>query len=250
MLSSDKTAKIDDALIESEKSKAIAAIAAGLAHELRNPLTIISTTAEYCMQVHDDPDLQDALSAIVKAADNAERILRDLLNFARPAPNILEDVQPQWLIKSTASMIAARIKTRGINLNLDLPRNLPPIAVDSKRLQQALLNFMLNAIDAMTTGGTLTVSAREAPGTCLEIAVADTGCGFTPEQMKHLFEPFRTTKTGGVGLGMAVSRSIIKAHDGTIRVESEPGSGSTITVKLPAASNTKAATIVQECKTG
>ena len=181
MISSEKSVQIDDTLIESEKSKAIAAIAAGLAHELRNPLTIISTTAEYCMQVHDDPGLHEGLSSIIKAADNAERILRDLLNFARPAPNILEDVQPAWLIKSTASMIAARIKARGVNLELDLPGDLPAIIADAKRLQQALLNFMLNAVDAMPPGGTLAVSAREASDDEIEIAVDDTGCGFTQE---------------------------------------------------------------------
>ena len=227
--------RLEERMIETEKMKAIGLIAAGMAHELRNPLAIISATAECCLQAEDDPDLASGLESIMNAARSAEKVIGELLTFARPAPDFFEPVQLGKLLQSTVSMVSAECRKRGVEIELDLPDDCPVANADRNKLQQALLNFMLNGAEAMGTGGLLAVSARMAGGSSIEIAIADTGPGMTAEQLSRVFEPFYSTKRGGVGLGMSISKKIILAHQGHVRIDSSPGSGTTVRIALPAA---------------
>jgi len=227
--------RLEQSLIESEKMKAIGMIAAGLAHELRNPLAIISATADYCLQVAEDPDVCGGLESIANAVQSADKIIRDLLNFARPAPDHFEPVSVGAMVHSTVGMLAAECRKRGVDVNVDLPCELPPVRADRGKLQQALLNFTLNGVEAMDEGGTLTITARPTEGRTVEIEIADTGRGLAPDELERVFEPFFSTKTGGVGLGMPISRKIIEAHEGHVRIDSSPGKGATVRIALPAA---------------
>ena len=227
--------RLEQSLIESEKMKAIGMIAAGLAHELRNPLAIISTTAEYCAQIADDPDVCSGLESIVNAVGSADKIIRDMLNFARPAPDHFEPVSVESIVHSTVGMLAAECRKRGVDVELDLPGESPMVRADRGKLQQAMLNFMLNGVEAMDEGGTLTVAARPAAGRTVQIEIADTGRGLAPDELGRVFEPFFSTKAGGVGLGMPISRKIIEAHQGHVSIDSQPGEGTTVRIGLPAA---------------
>ena len=227
--------ELEESLLESEKMKAVGLMAAGLAHELCNPIAIINSTAEYCMQTQDDEELESAFETILNATGQAEKVIRELLNFARPAPNHFELCSPGDLLRATAGMVAAQCKTHRVKLVVDLPDALPAINADRSRLQQALLNFLLNGIEAMEQGGTLAVAARPVGQTTLEIQISDTGAGMTPEQRQRVFEPFFTGKHGGVGLGMPNARRIVTAHRGKVTISSEPGEGTIVTIVLPAA---------------
>jgi len=229
------TSAIDEAFVEAQKSKALATFAAGLAHELRNPLTVVDTTAQYCLEIADDAELRSSLLSIVKAARAAEAILAELLNFARPAAYTFEPVAVGDVIRSTACMIAAKCRKHGIDVAVSLPPSLPAIRADRARLQQALLNFMLNAVESMASGGTLTLAADALPGGCVEVLIADTGCGMSAEQLEKTFQPFYSTKPKGVGLGMPISRKIVLAHRGDVTVESAPDAGTAVRISLPAA---------------
>jgi len=225
--------KLEERLIESEKMKAIALIAAGMAHELRNPLTVINTTAECGQQLTADDDSRESFEVIINAVRSADKVIRDLLQFARPAPQYLQPVAVGELIEVSMNMISARARKQGVQVELHLANSLPSVNADRGKLQQALLNFMLNAIEAMQSGGVLSLQAAPRNG-AVDITIADTGCGMSKDEMARVFEPFFTTKRGGVGLGMAVSRKIIDAHQGQVMIDSAKGRGTTVKISLPA----------------
>ena len=227
--------KLEENLLESEKMKSVAMMAAGLAHELRNPIAIISATAEYCLEIQDNEELESGCTSIMNAAAQAEKVISDLLNFTSPAPAQFEPVSLNELLSSTAQMVAAQGAAQGVKITPDLPPSLPPVNAERSRLQQALLNFMLNGIEAMGCGGTLTIEAESTEDESAEIRITDTGCGMTPEELQRAFEPFFTTKGGGVGLGMPNAGRIIKAHKGQVMLYSEAGEGTTVRIVLPAA---------------
>lgn len=226
--------KLEENLLESEKMKVVGLMATRLAHELRNPMTVINATAECCLEMQDDPELATALASILNAAGQAEKIIRDLLGFARPAPSRFEPVSLHELLKATAGMLSAQCRKHRVKLALGLPHWLPTINADRSRLQQAIMNFMLNGIEAMQPAGTLTVTAGQVGEAAVEVRIADTGSGMTAEQLKQVFELFFTTKPDGVGLGMANAKKIVKAHGGKVNLESVPGTGTTVTITLPA----------------
>ncbi|HUS57442.1 MAG TPA: ATP-binding protein [Planctomycetota bacterium] len=225
--------RLEARLIESEKMKAIGLIAAGMAHELRNPLAVISTTAECGQQMTDDADVAESFETIMNAVQSADKVIRELLNFARPAPDYFQPVAIGELLATTMSMVAARARKQGVQMEIDAPDSLPMVHADRGKLQQALLNFMLNSIDAMQEGGSLSLAAC-ARGGGLEITIADTGCGMSKEEQARLFEPFFSTKRGGVGLGMSVSKKIIDSHQGRVEIDSAAGRGTVLKVLLPA----------------
>ena len=227
--------KLEENLLESEKMKVVGLMATRLAHELRNPITVMTATAECCLETQDDPELEAAFASILNAAGQAEKIIRDLLGFARPAPSRFEPVSLHELLKATAGMLSAQCRKHRVKLALGLPHRLPPINADGSRLQQAIVNFMLNGIEAMQPGGTLTVTAGQVGEAAVEVRITDTGSGMTPEELEQVFELFFTTKPDGVGLGMANAKKIVKAHHGKVGLESVPGRGTTVTITLPAA---------------
>src|SRR5574340_1287290 len=174
--------------------------------------------------------LQDGLSRIA-------RTVRQLLDFARESPPRMSRVNVGLLLERCLSLLAHELAERKIACSRSLSAELPEISADPQQLEQVFVNLLMNALDAMTEGGTLTVSAaqREGESHLLEVMVADTGAGIPAQHIPRIFDPFFTTKEvgKGTGLGLSVSYGIIKAHGGSIEAASEPGKGSTFKVLLP-----------------
>ncbi len=210
-------------------------LAAGLAHEIRNPLAGIAGVIEIVSR--DLPPGSAARSVIKDAKEEAiqiNRILTDLLETARPKP-------PQFQVKDLAgtaehAVMFARQQaiTKGIRIELDTGEPIPPVDHDPNQMNQVLLNLLLNAIQAMDKAGTIHVSLRRDRESAI-ITVADQGKGIAPEILPNIFRPFFTTKGHGTGLGLSLARRIVESHGGTITARSEVGKGTQFMVRLPIA---------------
>lgn len=226
-------------LVESHKMRAIGGLTAGVAHELNNPLNNIILTSEVLKDSYkemSDEDLQDIANDLVTQGERAQRVVKNLLDFARESETQTEYLHIEKLVDDTVQLAKNQIKLSKIKLELQVDENLPPIYGDKELLKQVLLNLLLNAIDAMPGGGALTIKVSEEKETgFLTVRVSDTGQGIPAHILGSVFNPFFTTKpTGkGTGLGLAVSRGIVEKHGGDIEVESKPKEGATFTVHLP-----------------
>lgn len=236
-------------LIQSRKIAAIGTLTAGIAHELNNPINNIAISAEALEEDFDRLDREEALAIIHDIQHQSERaseIVRDLLDFARSEQPEMELLNLAELIQTSVKLVRNQLSIAGIQEDLDLPQNLPLVHGDRKSLQQVFLNLFINAIQAMTAGGTLKVklsqaanppwqAAAEAHQPWLQVEVTDTGEGIDPKHLPHIFDPFFTTKSvgKGTGLGLSVSYGIIKKHNGFIEVRSQKGQGTTFTILLP-----------------
>jgi two-component system NtrC family sensor kinase len=192
-------------------------------------------------------DLNDSVRAdletIARETDRVRRIVRGLLDFARETRLQEEPAELNTLVRATVSLVANQALIRGIRLDSHLAEGLPVRSLDRSQMQSVLMNLLLNAIDATSPGGTITVTTALAPspdgagGNGLALAVRDTGCGIPPQNLARLFEPFFTTKEPGrgTGLGLSVSQGIVERHGGVLLVESQVGQGSTFTIWLPVA---------------
>ncbi len=215
-------------------------LAAGLAHEIRNPLAGIAGVIEIISR--DLPPGSAARSVIKDAKEEAlqiNRILTDLLETARPKP-------PQFQVKDLAGTVEHAVMfarqqavTKGIRIELDKGEEIPPVDHDPSQMNQVLLNLLLNAIQAMDKPGAIYVSLRRDRDAAL-LTIADQGKGIAPEVLPNIFRPFFTTKGHGTGLGLSLARRIVEAHGGTITVRSEVGKGTQFMVRLPIAHQTAA----------
>ncbi len=224
-------------LVRQERLAVLGQLAGGVGHELRNPLTVILTAIYYLKLVQPDADeqIKKYLIMIEKEARTAEKIVSDLLDFARNKSANREPAAVSTLVRSVLERYPV---PSSVNVTLELPSNLPPVYIDPRQIEQVLGNLVVNACQAMPDGGKLLLSAG-MKGEMAVIAVTDTGTGISPENMRRLFEPLFTTKTKGIGLGLAVSQRLAEANGGRIEVQSESGKGSTFTVSLPVYSTMK-----------
>jgi signal transduction histidine kinase len=226
-------------LVESHKLRAIGDLTAGVAHELNNPLNNIILTSEVLKDNYRElsaDELADIAHDLVTQGERAQKVVKNLLDFARESETQTEYFRIAQLIDDTLELAKNQIKLSGITLEVQVPDNLPPIYGDRDLLKQVLLNLVLNAIDAMRGGGKLSIKVGEEKDTgFMKVEVTDTGEGIPSHLLQSIFNPFFTTKpTGqGTGLGLAVSRGIIENHGGDIEVSSTPGDGATFTVHLP-----------------
>jgi signal transduction histidine kinase len=226
-------------LLQSGKIAAIGTLTAGIAHELNNPINNIVLTAEALkedLSTLDQGEAQDLIHDILVQSQRASEIVRNLLDFSRSEQPVSEPVNIVQILRDTLKLVQNQVVLSGVEVERDLPSDLPIIHGNPKTLQQVFLNLLINAIQAMRDGGTLAVRARtENGGQWLKVEVADTGIGIDPEDLPHIFEPFYTTKEvgRGTGLGLSVSYSIAQKHGGHIEVKSHKGEGSTFTVVLP-----------------
>jgi two-component system NtrC family sensor kinase len=235
----ERTAELRTAqenLIRSEKLASLGKIAAGVAHEINNPLTSILINTALLIEARkpDDPDAE-ALNMIADETNRCAQIVKQLLEFSRQRPAQESPTDINELIERTAQILEKQALVRNIRIVKRLERPFPEIELDKAKLQQVFSNLMINAVEAMPPeGGTLTVTSRlDAAAGQIEVEFADTGVGIRKENLDKLFDPFFTTKTMGTGLGLAVSYGIVRQRGGTITVESEIGRGSVFTVKLP-----------------
>jgi len=225
--------RLEQEAIRSEKLKAISTLAAGMAHEIKNPLTAIKTFSESVSEFRDDPTFMKQYNETMPAEiSRIQRIVQDLLNFAKPKSPELKPVELGPLIHSTVSLLSSELSKRHIHWTVTCQHNGAAPQADADQLRQVLINLVQNAAEAMPDGGTLTITTQTNDGHW-ELQVSDTGQGIPKELLPKIFDPFVTTKEHGNGLGLAMVYSIIQAHHGTIHVASTPGHGTTFTLRLP-----------------
>lgn len=221
-------------LVEKEKMVAIGQIASGIAHEIGNPLSSISSVVQMLKRAHSPALKTEQLDLIETHIQRISAIVRQLVTLARPAPAKWDLVDLGQVLDEAIRLIRFDRRARNVEITLDRPSTLPRSHGIANELQQVFINLALNALDAMPDGGKLALRAVNR-GRHLVLHVEDTGSGILPEVGRRVFEPFFTTKEpgSGTGLGLAVSYGIVQKHGGTIGFESVPGNGTTFTVQLP-----------------
>jgi PAS domain S-box-containing protein len=237
----DQTEKkrMDDYLLRVERSAALGRIAAGIAHEIRNPLAGIYTTVQNLESEFGDEDFRKSdLKTILQEIDRVERLIRGILDLVRPVPMHREEFDIHDLLSATLCLIKKEMAKKKIDLTMEFKAGQSSIKADPHRLRQVFLNLVLNAIESINGKGRIVISTEAAQRgrnekDWLSVSFRDSGSGIRPEHMSRIFDPFFTTKSGGTGLGLPVTHRIIEDHRGMIEVESEPGRGTVIRVLLP-----------------
>jgi signal transduction histidine kinase/DNA-binding response OmpR family regulator len=229
-----------DQVVVSERLKALGEMAAGVAHDFNNLLAAVLGRAELLLGRALPDDLRQGLEVIHRAALDGARAVRRLQDFSSKRPARLDDPhEVAQFVREVLAFLEPRLHDevgrQGATIDVALDLQGGVVRGDAAELRDALLNIINNALDAMPTGGRLAIRSRVAAGE-VEIIVADTGCGMSADTVAHIFDPFFTTKAGrGMGLGMSVTHGVIRRHGGRIRIESQPGQGTTVTVVLAAA---------------
>jgi len=225
-----------ESLFRSEKLATVGRLAAGVAHEVGNPLGAIAGYAEVArsrLPPGTAPDLREALDRIAAAADRIDHTVRGLLDFARPAPLELRPVSVAAALEAAMDLARVQPRLRGVEVVVELSPDLPPVLADERQLCQVFLNLLLNAGDAMEGQGRVEVGGR-AGADALEITMMDSGPGIPPQDLARMFDPFFTTKDPGAGsgLGLAICHSIIDSFGGTIDAANSPDGGAVFTLRL------------------
>ena len=231
----DEMKKINAQLFRSEKLASLGKLAAGVAHEINNPLTGILTNSSLLLEdmEKDDPKYED-VEVMVKETIRCREIVKRLLDFARQTQPQKRLANINALIETIILLVRNQTSFRNILIEKDLDTSLPDILVDPDQVQQVFVNIILNAAEAMTKGGSLTIrSMPSRDKSSIVITFVDTGPGIPEEVRERIFDPFYTTKEHGTGLGLSISYGIIEQHGGTISVDSTAGRGSTFTISLP-----------------
>jgi two-component system sensor histidine kinase HydH len=224
--------RLEQEVARSQRLASVGSLAAGVAHEIRNPLSSLKGFATYFRDRHGaDPEDGKIATIMIQETERLNRVIGQLLEFARPPQLDRKPTNLAALVRQALDLVEERARASGVALRTE-PADLPEIRVDGDRLKQVLLNLFLNALAAMEGGGTLSVTLAH-DGARVRIAVADTGAGIKKEDMGRVFDPYYTTKPSGTGLGLAIAHKIVEAHGGEIRLASEPGRGTTVTVSLP-----------------
>lgn len=242
----ERLRRSQDLLLRQEKLASLGRLAAGLAHEINNPLSSVAgfaeglqrrAQAERLHEMEKFRDIPEYLAFIQQEVARASAIVRRLLDFARQREPSFDSVNLGALIRDTVALVTRQAEVTNKRIVLDLPRDVLMVQADRQMLQQAILNLLTNALDAIEGEGEVRVTARPASGD-LEVLIRDTGSGIRPEHLTKIFDPFFTTKDvgKGTGLGLAICQGIIEQHGGTIEVRSDgAGKGTTVAIRLPVA---------------
>ena len=225
-------------VVQSRKIAAIGTFTSGIAHERNNPINNIYLTAETLLEEYStlsDAEANELILDVLSQADRAGDIVKNLLDFSRSERPSFTDLSIAAVIDSTVKLVQNQIMVAGISLDKKIPGDMPAIRGNLRKLQHVFLNLLLNAIQAMSGGGSIVVQASQDSGDYLRIDVKDTGTGIKAEELEKIFDPFYTTKGvgRGTGLGLSLTYGIVKEHGGYIEVESEVGKGTTFSVYLP-----------------
>ena len=222
-------------LAQADKLASIGRLAAGIAHEINNPLTgVLSYATLLKKRFESDTAASEDLDVIIRETLRCRGIIRGLLDFARPTPPSRKPTDLNEVVRHAVAVVMKQLQMSHVSLALDLAEDLPTTYADGNQIQQVMVNLLLNAADAIgPEGGEIRLSSL-AHAERVALIVEDNGQGIPAENLSHLFEPFFSTKgTRGTGLGLAVTWGIIESHGGTIEVQSEPGHGARFTVSLP-----------------
>ena len=217
---------------KSEKMKAVATLAAGMAHEIKNPLTSIKTFTEYIKTKQNDPDFIDKFQQIVGSeVDKIDSIVKQLLEFSKPQELHLKETDINSLLDETLSLLNNDFLKHAIRVE-KFYSPISPIKVDPVQIKQVFLNLLLNAIDTIDKDGKITISTETTNNDQICITIEDTGKGISKEDLKHIFDPFFTKKDSGTGLGLSIVHGIIEKHAGKIEVNSKIDNGSTFKILI------------------
>ena len=227
-------ADLQQQLRRSERLSALGNLAAGVAHEIRNPLSSIKGFATFLLGNTEKEHEADAAKMLIQEVDRLNRVVSGLLEFARPDTIQLAPIRLASVVERALRLCASDAANKDIVVRFTPTADLPLIAADADRLTQALLNLFLNAIQAMDKGGVLDISSNhdQATGKIL-LRITDTGKGIAPEALSTIFDPYVTGRASGTGLGLAIVHRIVEQHGGVIHAESEPGKGSVFFLYLP-----------------
>jgi signal transduction histidine kinase len=233
--------ELQQQLIQAQKMSTVGALASSMTHEFNNILTTIINYAKLGLRHKDAAGRDKAFDKILAAGQRASRITTGLLSYARRGQDRREGTDLTALVQDVLVLVEKDLQMHRVRLQTNFDGR-PLCNINAGQIQQVVLNLIVNARQAMDTGGQLTVTVRaNAESGMGEISVRDTGSGIPPESLKKIFDPYFTTKTadaqgqGGTGLGLSLAREVIEAHQGRIRVESAVGQGTTFTLKLPLA---------------
>jgi len=228
--------QLETQLIISERLAGIGEMAAGIAHEIRNPLGNITFSTQLCLRKYKpNEQMKHYLDIILRNSQNANNIITELLSFAKPREVSLKYANINDVINNTIKLTEARLSKNNVQIiNRISPDKIPNILLDEKWLGQAFLNCILNSIEAMPNGGNITISANHNQGTSkIEVVFVDTGTGIPDDIIHKIFNPFFTTKEEGVGLGLSLVYQIMKDHNGEIKIEAIETQGTRVIFNFP-----------------
>jgi signal transduction histidine kinase len=221
-----------------ETITSLGTFAAGIAHDLNNPLQVIRSRAELVLESPASTpasELYEDLATIYRQAERASRIIEGFLELSRQREKAVAPLDINQLVENTLLLLGEQMRRAGIRLTTDLDRSLPRVKGDMTALERVLVNLLSNARDAMPDGGAVTIASRESPESpgWFHITIEDNGLGIAPDVLKRVFDLLYTTKPSGTGLGLWMSRRVVQEHNGRIDVQSEVGRGATFTINLP-----------------
>jgi two-component system, NtrC family, sensor histidine kinase HydH len=237
---SEKHARAEEALRRRDRLAAMGELASTVAHEVRNPLNAVGMTAQRLKREFlgatpeggaERDELQDLLGIMTSETQRIDRIVQQFLEYARPPRLAPEAVDLDALVGDVAGRARSRAESRGVRLEVEAS-GVGTAVVDPAQLRQALDNLVRNAVEATPEGGRVDLAVRREGGGHV-VLVRDTGRGIEPDHLPRIFDLYFTTKADGTGVGLAVTQQIVAAHGGTIEVDSRPGAGTTMTVRLP-----------------
>jgi signal transduction histidine kinase len=230
----DRVESSQTALVRSEKLATAGLIAARVAHDIRNPMSSIKMQTQLLKsRLEDDADASAALTAVLHDIDQMESVILDLLELARPGQLKLESTSVNSVLRDALRQLAAQFKHRKITVNTQLDEELPRLLLDQHRLRQAVLNILMNASEAMPTGGTLTVATRRDGTAAVLVEICDDGIGVERALLDRVFDPFISSKRDGVGLGLVNAKAVAEGHGGNIRLAPRSGGGTCVSIQLP-----------------
>ncbi len=244
--------ELEERLRRADRLAALGTMAAGIAHDIRNPLTSILIFSQLMSLHHDDPDVRQKFDRVVpRELERVQAVIEDMMELARPTTLHLEPTNPNEVLNQALELYEGQAAAQGVKVIREFATTLPSWMADRRRLHRCFSNLIANAIQAMPSGGDLSVCTSLAPdvlfgqsqaiapgagaphGSAIRVIIADTGYGIPPDRLSRIFDPFYTTKEKGLGLGMAITHRIIEDHKGSIDVESQVGLGTTFTIDLP-----------------
>jgi signal transduction histidine kinase len=230
--------EMEDRIRLAERLSSLGHLAAGVAHEIRNPLNAIGMGLQRLRREfvpQEEPKKVEYLAfadMMSKEIRRVNDIVEQFLTLSRPSQLHLTIASLEELLKNLVLLLQEEASSQGIRLQLEMSPELPSVKMDAEKLRQALLNLLKNGIQAIENGGTVRIEARALKDR-IEVAISDTGAGISSDQMEKIFNYYYTTKEKGVGLGLPIAHRIIEAHGGQLKVESQLGSGTKVTVALP-----------------
>jgi signal transduction histidine kinase len=231
----------------SDRLASVGALSAGMAHEIKNPLTALKAFVQLLPERYDDADFRATFAKLApQEIERIDGIVNQLLEFSRPAKPLLAATSLHEIMQHPLNLISEAALKKQVVIEKHFEATMDDLLADIHQLQQVILNFLLNALEALPGGGRICLAtsnvagrfgsegkAETAPRSYLRLDIADTGCGIPPDLLPRIFDPFFTTKTSGTGLGLSVSHGIILEHGGMVEVESRVGQGTTFHIYFP-----------------